>query len=163
MKHFYFVGSVALSALLFSVPVQAQSTFPDVPDNHWAAAAVKKLAEAGIVEGFPSSSKSRAAEAAVDGTSTDFVLNVPRIKTALVNSAGLAGTAINVDAWMPANATQSVVAIRGNVKNAAQKKLAESIAQKTAPDARIINQLKIVAPKTSKSKTRLQKTVKRAA
>lgn len=160
MKHPYLVGSVVLSALLFSASVRAQSTFPDVPDNHWAAAAVKKLAEAGIVEGFANEGASRVASD--DGISPSFVLNVPRIKTALVNSAGLAGTSIDVEAWMPVNATRSVVALRGTVKNAAQKKLAESIAKKSAPDARIINHLKVVAPKATKAKAKPQKTLKRA-
>ncbi len=41
-----------LSGGFFSC-AHAQSTFGDVPDNHWAASAVKRLAEAGIIEGFP--------------------------------------------------------------------------------------------------------------
>ena len=40
-------------ALSVASVAHAQSTFPDVPDNHWAATAVKKLAELGIIEGFP--------------------------------------------------------------------------------------------------------------
>lgn len=176
MKHFCFVGSVALSALLFSVPVRAQSTFPDVPDNHWAAAAVKKLAEAGIVEGFSNAPTPRAASRsatsveAVAKSASDVVL----VKTALMNQAALAKCTINVDSWMPANASQSVVALRGTVQNAAQKKLAEDITKNSAPDARILNQLKIVAPKTAKFKVakskiakskaaKPQKVVKRAA
>lgn len=47
------IGSaLALASLgMLASTVQAQSVFPDVPDNHWAAAAVKRLAEAGIIVG----------------------------------------------------------------------------------------------------------------
>ena len=47
----------ATLALSLASAAHAQSTFPDVPDNHWAAAAVKKLAELGIIEGFPTTPK----------------------------------------------------------------------------------------------------------
>ncbi|MDF2440720.1 MAG: hypothetical protein JWN98_1704 [Abditibacteriota bacterium] len=52
MKH---IQSTLVAASLFlgGSAAHAQSTFPDVPDNHWAAAAVKTLAGAGIIEGFP--------------------------------------------------------------------------------------------------------------
>ena len=43
---------------------RAQSTFADVPDDHWAAAAVKRLAEAGIIEGFPGEAAAPRAAAA---------------------------------------------------------------------------------------------------
>lgn len=160
MKHKHLVASVVLSAL-FSIPVQAQSTFPDVPDNHWAAAAVKKLAEAGIVEGFPNAPEERAA---ANIGLEKIALNVVQVKKALGNNAGLSGINITVDA-LRINAAQDadIIALRGTVKNAAQKKLAESIAQKSAPDARIINNLKVVAPKTTKAKAKPQKAVKRAA
>ncbi len=48
-----FIGSaLALASLgVLSSTAQAQSVFSDVPDNHWAAAAVKRLAEAGIIVG----------------------------------------------------------------------------------------------------------------
>ena len=51
---------VAIAALLIasSGAAQAQSVFSDVPDNHWAAAAVKTLVEAGIIEGYSSAPRS---------------------------------------------------------------------------------------------------------
>lgn len=52
-------ASLALAPLASSA--RAQSTFPDVPDNHWAAKAVQKLAEAGIIEGFPATRERAAA------------------------------------------------------------------------------------------------------
>jgi molybdopterin-guanine dinucleotide biosynthesis protein len=48
----------------FFCAAHAQSTFGDVPDNHWAAAAVKRLAEAGIIEGFPAAPAAKIAVAA---------------------------------------------------------------------------------------------------
>jgi hypothetical protein len=45
--------AVVLAASTCAPPARAQSTFSDVPDGHWAAAAVRRLAEAGIIEGFP--------------------------------------------------------------------------------------------------------------
>jgi len=45
---------LAIAAMAVSVSsAHAQSTFRDVPNNHWAAEAVKRLAEAGIIEGRP--------------------------------------------------------------------------------------------------------------
>jgi hypothetical protein len=160
MKHMRLVGA-ALSALLFSGPVYAQSTFPDVPDNHWAAAAVKKLAEAGIIEGFSNAPRERGASS--ENAAAKITLNTPVIKTALVNNAALAKCTIDVDSWMPANAKQSVVALRGTVRNAAQKKLAGAIAKKSAPDARILNQLKIADSETAKLKTTKSKIAKSKA
>ena len=54
------MGAAALTALvlLAAPPVRAQSTFPDVPDDHWAAAAVKRVVEAGIMTGYPQGASS---------------------------------------------------------------------------------------------------------
>ena len=56
------IGAIA-ATILFSTfsASHAQSTFADVPDNHWAAQAVKRLAETGIMVGRPVSSASKAA------------------------------------------------------------------------------------------------------
>jgi len=53
------VTSVVLSSMS---PAQAQSVFSDVPDNHWAAAAVKRLAEAGIIVGQPGATQASATQ-----------------------------------------------------------------------------------------------------
>lgn len=50
---FLLAATLALAPLASTA--RAQSTFPDVPDDHWAAKAVGKLAEAGIIEGLPAS------------------------------------------------------------------------------------------------------------
>jgi hypothetical protein len=53
-KNFIIGSALALvTSATLSSTAQAQSVFSDVPDNHWAAAAVKRLAEAGIIEGRP--------------------------------------------------------------------------------------------------------------
>ncbi len=51
MKHFL----ILTIAATFASAAHAQSTFRDVPDNHWAAAAIRSLAEAGIIIGRPAS------------------------------------------------------------------------------------------------------------
>jgi hypothetical protein len=56
----------ALIAAASGSAARAQSTFPDVPDNHWAAQAVRRLAEAGIVKGFPAQPKAVARTAKSD-------------------------------------------------------------------------------------------------
>ena len=38
---------------LLSLPGLAAETFKDVPKDHWAAESVQKLADAGIVKGYP--------------------------------------------------------------------------------------------------------------
>lgn len=65
----------------------------------------------------------------------------PKIKTALANNPALtigSGAKINVDT-LPDNK----IALRGAVKSASQKTLAESIAKKNAPGYTIVNQLKV--------------------
>lgn len=44
---------VSLLATAFIGGAFAQSSFPDVPDNHWAGDAVDRIADLGIVIGFP--------------------------------------------------------------------------------------------------------------
>ena len=61
----------------------------------------------------------------------------PAVKTALAGNAGLKGLNINVDTL----GAKDSIALRGKVKSAGQKKLAESIAKKAAPGYKIINQL----------------------
>lgn len=41
------------AVLLSAVPVLAQNSFKDVPDDHWAYDAVSKLQAAGMVQGYP--------------------------------------------------------------------------------------------------------------
>ena len=46
--------AAALAATVGRAPVQAQANpFRDVPGDHWSLAAIRKLAEEGLVEGFP--------------------------------------------------------------------------------------------------------------
>src|SRR5690554_4674002 len=44
---------ISLVAFAFVGGAFAQSTFPDVPENHWAGGAVDRIADLGIVIGFP--------------------------------------------------------------------------------------------------------------
>lgn len=67
----------------------------------------------------------------------DAATMTPKIKTALGANAALAGSNINVDTL----GSKDTIALRGTVKSAAQKTLAESIAKKNAPGYKIANQL----------------------
>ncbi|HEX9996256.1 MAG TPA: BON domain-containing protein [Abditibacterium sp.] len=63
----------------------------------------------------------------------------PKVKTAIAASAGLKGTNINVDTL----GSKDSIALRGKVKSASQKTLAESVAKKAAPGYKIVNQLTV--------------------
>ncbi len=64
----------------------------------------------------------------------------PAVKTAIGGNNGLKGTKIDVDTL----GSKDSIALRGNVKTAQQKTLAEGVAKKAAPGYKIINQLKVV-------------------
>ncbi|HVF85850.1 MAG TPA: S-layer homology domain-containing protein [Abditibacteriaceae bacterium] len=81
MKKFLLIA--AAIALLSARPSVAQSTFRDVPDNHWAAEAVKRLAEAGIIEGRPESSSRADKMAVAPARKTTKVASKP-VRTARV-------------------------------------------------------------------------------
>lgn len=61
------VGGIAVALALPASAARAQSPFPDVPPNHWAADAVGKLGEAGILKGYPRGSAQRAGDRGYDG------------------------------------------------------------------------------------------------
>ncbi|HVF09179.1 MAG TPA: BON domain-containing protein [Abditibacteriaceae bacterium] len=75
---------------------------------------------------------------AVEGAA-DAAVNTPKIKAALADNASLKGTTIDVDT----DGTKNQIVLRGTVKNAAQKKAAETIAKREAPNYNIVNQLKV--------------------
>jgi len=49
----FILGAVLILAGALAVPALAQQSFTDVPLGHWAYNAVNKLAEAGLMEGYP--------------------------------------------------------------------------------------------------------------
>ena len=74
---------------------------------------------------------------AVTGAGAALTLT-PKIKTALGANNALNGSKIDVDT----NGTTKTVVLRGTVKTASQKNLAESIAKREAAGFKITNQLK---------------------
>jgi osmotically-inducible protein OsmY len=87
-----------------------------------------------------------AAGNAVDGAgkaiegAADAVVNTPKIKSALLNNPSLKGSNIDVDTKGAAN----TINLTGTVRNAAQKTLAQNIAQKAAGASyKVNNQLKV--------------------
>ena len=80
------------------------------------------------------------------GGAADAAVNTPKIKLALANNPSLTGSNINVDTIGEKN----TINLKGTVKNAAQKTLAASIAQKTAgPQYKISNQLTVAGGKSA--------------
>jgi IS4 transposase len=137
---------------------QAQSTFSDVPDNHWAAAAVKRLAAAGIIEGFPmrgarqttqkaarqelrtSLKATRVSMSAAKISEADLkVALVAKVKAAWKGDKSLDGQTLDVDV----NTQTSQVTLTGSVRNSAQKQRAEELAKQQCPGVTIINQIKV--------------------
>lgn len=162
MKHLQ--STLIAASLLIGSSAQAQSTFPDVPDNHWAAAAVKTLAEAGIIEGLPgrvesapqigsaapaqSTLNADAAKKNGAASKSEAATIAPKIKAALVASAPLKNSSINVEVM---NCCKSVT-LEGRVQNQKQKQLATQIAKTHAPKYQIVNDLKVAPVKISQNR-----------
>lgn len=68
----------------------------------------------------------------------DPLVNTPKLKLALLNSAALRGSSIDV------SSTLRSVTLTGSVRSAAQKSLAGAIARQVAPGFRIENRLRVV-------------------
>ena len=64
-------------------PEEMPGFFPDVPRDHWAFAAVQRLAAAGIVNGYPAGEKPKPAQvAAAPGAAKDEVKVAEKTETA---------------------------------------------------------------------------------
>ncbi len=117
-----------VSLLIISmVPARAQSTFTDVPRNHWAFEAVQKLADDGIVVGVPKTVPNHAQQAA---NKVQNLLNA----NATLKKAGV---------WAAPLSATNKLAVRGVVASWAQIKWALHLAKQAAPDFEIVNQLGI--------------------
>lgn len=80
------------------------------------------------------------------GKLVDNAATTGKIKSAIVADKTIDSTAVDVDT------NNNVVYLRGTVKNAAQKNLAERIARKNADGVKVVNQLKVSGntPNTAK-------------
>jgi len=58
-------------------PVSDAPYFPDVPRDHWAFAAVQRLAGAGIIEGFPAPPPPLKATAKTGNATKKFLVHIP--------------------------------------------------------------------------------------
>lgn len=141
------IGGAAHAQTLPPAPQTAPETqapfFRDVPRDHWAFAAVQKLAAAGILEGYGNDA-APAKVAVSPAPSLNFASRVttitPRTKSALGANSALKGSMINVDA-APQN---PLLTLSGTVKSEAQKQLAGAIARKNAPGFTVSNRLRVV-------------------
>lgn len=149
MKTRYLISLFALSGVAQAQTVSAPSApetqtpfFRDVPRDHWAFAAVQKLAGAGIIEGVGDHSAPVAKPIIAVAPRVSAQKNpatVIKSKVALSGNSALKGSKIDVDV-----ATQkSIITLRGTVKTPAQKQLAGAIARKNAPGFTVSNQLRV--------------------
>ena len=135
---------VAIAALLVasSGAAQAQSVFSDVPDNHWAAAAVKTLAEAGIIEGYAASDTRRSS----------------RDRRVVVNQAkahAIAGKVLHAlrqeerldakDISVTGSSEDTTITLTGRVYSKSDRDWAGQIAASNASEFRIVNRLRVTA------------------
>jgi len=109
----------------------------DVATSGEVAKSVDKAGEA--VEGAADKAGEAAKEAGkkMEGAGA-AAITTPSIKTALGAQKALDGSSIDVDT----NGETKTVTLKGSVKNAAQKTLAEAVAKKNAPGYKVVNQLK---------------------
>ncbi len=144
MNKISFGVGVVIVALSCVSPARAQSTFSDVPDNHWAAAAVKKLAEAGIVEGRPGTANRAQQVASLAEQAAQLSL---RLKSALDAEAALKGAKLALDT----SRLTHTVTLRGTATTAAQKERALAIVQREAPGHAVVNRVRVETPAKSKT------------
>jgi hypothetical protein len=152
---FLLVGLAAGSGLTWAQEAPAPNAAPqaapdapffrDVPRDHWAFAAVQKLAAAGILEGFPRSAPVPSAKipapvrsGAAPATRFDVLTNVQRLKAALSAAPGLRGAQIDID-----GTGDGRLFLRGTVATHAQGQLAAAIPRKSAPGYSLFNQLRV--------------------
>lgn len=151
MKRYNLLGRLPITIVavillgLVALPMQARAdaeqdkpAFSDVPRGHWAYNAVQRLAQAGIIEGYPLNTEQQANSASGSTLNDANAASVVRAGTAA--NAALAGSLINVDT------TSTSVMLSGTVKSQVQKVLAEQIAKRKAGNLKVINHLKIVGP-----------------
>jgi len=119
----FMLGALLILAGALAVPALAQESFTDVPAGHWAYNAVTKLAEAGLMEGYP------------DGqfkgnqpmTRYEFAQAIARIVSHLEEMKGVPGPAGPPG---PAGA--------GGGLTAAQQALLDRLANEFAPELRAL-------------------------
>ena len=117
---FLLAATLALAPL--TTAAHAQSTFPDVPDDHWAAKAVGKLAEAGIIEGLPAPRERVAAPRPVASApavapkvaAKTAVKVAPKVKVAAKRAPKTASARAKVPAKAPAKRTAARATARAS-------------------------------------------------
>ncbi|HEX9996789.1 MAG TPA: BON domain-containing protein [Abditibacterium sp.] len=135
------LGGAAHAQTAPEIQTPATPFFRDVPPGHWAFAAVQKLAGAGIVEGYAPGTPETPLVVAPMKTAPRVSANLitPLVKTSLGAAIGMKASNINVDFY----SDRQILVLNGTVKTEYQKKLAENIARKDAPQVRIFNRLRV--------------------
>jgi len=132
----------AIVALLVAASgaAQAQSVFSDMPDNHWAASAVKTLSEAEIIEGYSASNNATRKERP-GVTPAKLAATMAKVKGALKQEERLDATDINVSG----STETSTITLTGTVNSKLERDWAGQIAAQNASDFKIVNRLRVAA------------------
>ena len=139
------IGAVAATILFSTLSAShAQSTFADVPDNHWAAQAVKRLKDAGIMVGRPVPVSIRQKPVRPVSPSENVATTV---ESALQIEPTLSDARIRVRSSKSGG--DKTLYLDGKVRNEMQEKVAESIARSCAPGWTIVSRLAVLPAKKS--------------
>lgn len=136
--------SAVAATILFSTfsASHAQSTFADVPDNHWAAQAVKRLKDAGIIVG-------RAVPVSIRQKPVRPVSPSKNVATTVESALQIEPTLS--DAHIRVSGDRSggnkTLYLDGEVRNETQEATAESIARSCASGWTIVSRLAVLPAK----------------
>ena len=139
------IGAVAASMLFSTLSAShAQSTFADVPDNHWAAQAVKRLKDAGIIVGraVPVSIRQKPVRPVSPSENA-----VAAVYWALRTAPSLSEARIRVSG--DRSGGDKTLFLDGEVRNKSQEATAESIARNSASGWAIVSRLAVLSAKKS--------------
>lgn len=139
------LSAVTATILLSSLSAShAQSTFADVPDNHWAAQAVGRLKDVGIIVG-------RAVPASIRQKPVRPVSPTENVATTVESALQIEPTLS--DARIRVRSSKSggdkTLYLDGEVRNEMQEKTAESIARNCASGWTIVSRLVVISAKKS--------------
>ncbi len=137
-------SAFAATILLSTSALQAQSTFADVPDNHWAAQAVKRLKDVGIIVGRAVPVSIRQKPVHPVSPSNDAVAAVD---WALRTAPSLSDARIRVSG--DRSGGNKTLFLDGEVQSEKQEAIAESIARSCASGWTVVSRLVVLPSKKS--------------
>ena len=135
-------SAFAATMLLSTSALHAQSTFADVPDNHWAAQAVKCLKDAGIIVGraVPVSIRQKPVRPVSPAENA-----VSAVDWALRSAPSLSDARIRVSGERSGG--EKTLFLDGEVRSNSQEATAESIARNCASGWTVVSRLAVLPEK----------------